>query len=430
MATKSKAGTLFRSTRAMVGALTAAFYVLPPVAHADHISTGKDVARLRPMMDMEGFLNFVHPGGEERTGWTDVRHAANDGSTFVDPRTGTALNTLIDNNLGYDWSDNTVKVDNKVLTIDTNQPAGPDGAIPKETANPSIARDYDFANEIYAQAGITIVNDGVRSVDFSTGNAAGNTVVTPPIGVADRDNIQANDREADPVINNWYGTTGISATGGALRGVTRAAGATSGTMVFDGAANDTLAHEIGHFLLGPNDFAAPDGPAHSNTDTDLMAQGSDRTLPTNATKGSGNSAPRDPGRMNGPLGTVDHFDEAVMLNGANIQQIQAIHAHASVITDDNGNAHGDRADFDWVEDNIFLEPTNVSNADFHPGAAPSPADFLVWEIALINDSDHEHRRADGNILHDHDDWGASSRSTISFAPSTSSLRLPATAIWM
>lgn len=479
--------------------------LLPATVNATHVSTATDVARLRTTMSMEGFLNFVRPGGEERTGWTDIRHPGNDGTSFRDPATGTRLNTLVDRGLGYDRSDNTVKVSNKVVTLDAPPPPGglPPGApTPEERAAAQIARDFDFANEAYAQAGISVLNVDTRDVDHSTGNAAGNVVVEAPVRIGrpipdEQDAIQAQNRfgatPAAPqgtttVVNNWYATRDSDGDRGITAPHANNTNASSGTMIFDGAVNDTFAHELGHFLLDNHRFDGWQGVfanaaipnftltfggqttaaiantatpadvqaalealpniapgqvtvtggtdagtyvvrfsgiagtitaagaavsnetrgAHSGTPTDLMAAGSIRAVPGAAVKGDGNNAPREPGRANGPLGSTNHLDETVKAGGAgaDLQQIQALHAGPYVQGDDNDHAHGDRADFDWVEDNIFLEPTDVSNADNHPGAAPDPADFLVWEIADINASDHVHERTDGNIAHDHDAWGA------------------------
>jgi len=469
-------------------------------ARGTHIPTTRDVAGLRSPMPFEGYLAFDHSaasglpggGGEERTGWTDVRHPGNDaygGATSV-------LATLRDTTLGYDISDNLVKVDNKRVTVD--------GAAGDQAPAPDIARDYDFAGEAWAQAGISVLDVGVRDVDFSTGNAAGNTAVSLPVDVADRTVIQAANRAAAPVVNNWYAPTGTTGNPGTLRGVTRRpTSATDGVMIFDNAANDTFAHELGHYLLDDHRFApytalrirtdvsggtftltfdgqttAPiphdataaqvqaalealsnlspgdvtvsrrdtppgtqytvrtsasgaltaDGAAltggagtaanratvaagdttHSATADDLMAFGSLRNLPGTTPKGDGNPAPRDPGRENGNLGSVDHLDETVQLNGTGpaLSQIEAVHRSPSVQEDDNGRTHGDKADFDWVEDNGVLEQVTTSG-DNHPGV-----DFLLWEInpQAVDDSEHRHdgsntTSASDDTAHDHDGWG-------------------------
>jgi hypothetical protein len=352
-------------------------------AFGSHIPTALDQNAVRTVMPNEGYLSFhsVVPFGEERTGWTDTRHPANDGTNFAFMR---------NHHIGYDRSDKFVQVHNKVTTI--NRAMGGGG----ETADPNIPRDYDFANEVWAQAGLSVFSTGIQHVDHSTGNAAGNNVVTSTVNPADRTMIQGQNRTAAPVVNNWYATTGVDNTGGALRGVARAPTAnatTHGTMIFDNPANDTFAHELGHFLLDSHQFNNPGDTAHSPMNRDLMASGgAGRVLPGLGTKGDFNTAPRDSGRQNGPnLGTVDHLDAQVRLGAPpppGISQIQAVHTSAFAQQNFNLSA-GDRADFDWVEDNGHLE--NIPGADIHPAL-----DFLVWSIGPIG--------APGHAGHDHDNW--------------------------
>jgi hypothetical protein len=88
---------------------------------------------------------------------------------------------------------------------------------------------------------------------------------------------------------------------------------------------------------------------------------------------------------------VDHLDAEVRLGAApppGISQIQAVHTSAFVQRNHNLLA-GDRADFDWVEDNFYLE--NIPGADTHPAF-----DHLVWSIGPIG--------APGHAGHDHDNW--------------------------
>lgn len=373
-------------------------------AVAEHITGTRDHAGVRNQLGpTQGYLSYhlQAPFGEERTGWTDVRHPANDGSTFVDPNSGQQLKDLKDTSLGYDRSDFFVDVNNKIVTID-RAPGTPGGGT--ETANPNIPRDYDFANQIWAQAGISVLNTGVQNVDHSTGNAAGNNVVQSPVNIGppfpdDQDMIQAQNRQASPVVNNWYATSGVDSNGGVLRGITTPpTSATDGTMIFDNAANDTFAHELGHYLLDGYEFTNPGDTAHSPLANDLMASGSlPRNLPTAAQKGQGNTAPSDPGRPNGAnLGKVDHLDANVRLNGmgAAVGQIQAVQESAFVQRNPhptNALLFGDRADFDWVEDNFNLERAG-GNADNHPGAF----DDMIWKIGPTAGSAHPG--------HDHGNW--------------------------
>src|SRR5262249_12247929 len=66
----------------------------PPPAAANHIG-GPDLDMTRRQWVGQGYLRYVNTG-EERTGWTDVRHPALDGT--------------VDNLRGFDWSDNQVIV--------------------------------------------------------------------------------------------------------------------------------------------------------------------------------------------------------------------------------------------------------------------------------------------------------------------------------
>lgn len=389
--------TIKWTTRVGFRALTAAAGLATgtPSASAAILSYNLDIVNVRNELgEDEGYLSYRHAGptfnGEERTGWTDIRHPANDGTNFTN---------LVDTNLGYDRSDFSVRVSNKIVTV--NKQVGPG----TETGVANIPRDFDYANQIWAQAGISVFSTEVRNVDHSTGNAAGNPVVTSPISTSgpspdDIDLIQgtAANRAAAPVVNSYYTT--IANSGAGLRGITSPpAGfpASSGIMQFNSAVADTMAHELGHFLFDRHRFANAD-PAHSPTNTDLMADGDIRLLPNANQKGDGNDAPSHPGTPRGNIGGVDRLNAPVKLNGAgpDLTQIEAVHLSASVAHVDNGFRYGDVADFDWVEDNIRLETagrTGFDNlADNHDGV-----DFMVWEIANIAPSPH--------TGHEHDDWG-------------------------
>ncbi len=343
-------------------------FVAPAPAKAVHIARSLDIPGVRgAIAPNEGYLSYhlFSPFGEERTGWTDIRHPAMDGT--------------IDKTLGYDRSDFSVSVNNIIVT---DQPGN--------TATPKLNRDFDFANQIYAQIGISVVSTGAANFPYNN--------VTFPIDFDERTIIQGQNRQADPVVNNYYVKSTINGDRGITRSPTAFAGppATYAISVTDSAANDTFAHELGHFLLDQHQFNNSGDTVHSSNASDLMASGSlPRKLPSNNQKGQGNTAPGDPGlRPIGNLGIVDHFDESVKLNGmgSDINQIEAMHRSPFVQhTRDNGFTYGDRADFDWVEDNIPLELATTTG-DNHPGI-----DFMVWQIGPIAPSPH--------IGHDHDDWG-------------------------
>lgn len=112
-------------------------------------------------------------------------------------------------------------------------------------------------------------------------------------------------------------------------------------------------------------------------------------------------APRQPGRQNGPnLGVVDHFDALVRLGGAGgFNQIRAVHESPFVRRDTtppggpndpdlSGFTYGSLADFDWVEDNLFLALAG-GKADNYPGV-----DSLEWEIPIADLGAPDHTRHD------------------------------------
>lgn len=360
-----------------------------PSARASHVPSDKDVPGIRTPLPEQGYLQFTPAGfanGAERTGWIDIRHPAY------------ASINVTDTSLGYDRSDRIIQVHNKIVSVDLQGVPG----VPL-SANPNILRDYDFAGQIYAQAGISVLSTGTQLVDHTSTNTQGNTPVEEPIVVGtpfpdDQDKIQLQNRQAAPVVNNYYAPIGEDQNGDPLRGVAAPPTnfpAQSGVMVFDSAANDTFAHEVGHFLLDNHQFNNPGNTAHSPNPTDLMADGTPRVLPGNTQKGDGNTAPADPGRPNGNLGTTSRFDDAVKLGGAgaDIHQINAIMASPFVQATSNASA-GSRADFNFVEDNIYLE-TLGGAADDNPGF-----DFLVWGIGPVPASNHT---TSGG--HDHGNWG-------------------------
>ncbi|MCC5640413.1 PEP-CTERM sorting domain-containing protein [Nostoc sp. CHAB 5844] len=346
-------------------------FVMPESAKAAQISRSLDIPGLRgALAPNEGYLSFRHFSpifnGEERTGWTDIRHPVLDGT----------VNTT----LGYDWSDFRVNV-RSTIVVDKNG----------VSAAPNARRDFDFANQIYAQIGISVIQ--AESVTTRYGN------VDYPLNTgAEDDAVKSASRSANPrTVNNYYVR---NYTNAGLRGLTspptRFPGM-NGIGIADGAANDTFAHELGHFLLdqpGVFTFNNPGDDIHSPNANDLMASGSTRNLPSNNQKGQGNTAPRDPGlRPIGNLGSVSHFDAPVQLRGMgnNIEQIEALHRSPFVQRADNGFTSGDRADFDWVEDNINLELTTTTG-DNHRGT-----DFMIWEIGNIAPSAH--------TGHNHGNWG-------------------------
>jgi len=358
-------------------------------------------ANLRTSMIKEGYLSFRHSGptfnGEERTGWTDIRHPAYFGGAG-----GPQILTIDPNGIGYDRSDFHVDVRN-IIVKDANG----------VEANPNIERDYNFANQIYAQLGISVLNAGNVSATYNN--------ITFPISSEEVNLILAANRATSVTVNNYYirdfdnNPNPQSNPPSGTFGLTKSPedSLNHGLLIIDparGARTDTFAHELGHFLIDDQRFAGNNGcnTVHSGVATDLMACGGTRTIPGEQQKGSGNTAPSAPGQKVGNIGGLSLFDgEKLRPKGStgafDIPQIAGIFDKASdgnsyVQRQDNGFTHGDRADFDWVEDNIPLElagagPGGDNLADNHDGV-----DFMIWEIGNIAASSHP------NPDHDHGDW--------------------------
>lgn len=361
---------------ALPAAVVFAYVSIASVAHGTHI-TVRDVDDFRDRLVLEGYLDFGTFGkpGEERSGWTDIRHPAYLANTPL---------AVTDRKLGFDRSDRQVKVHNKVVTVSNQAP------------NPQMLRDYNYAGQIYAQAGISVLSTGTQGENF--GFLVDLPVNTTGVLGSEQDTIQRFFRQSAPIVNNYYvksleRSTVFSTT--PLDGSTiqpSDSATTHGIMIADiplvGDA-DVFAHELGHFLLDSARFSGAD--VHSPIATDLMAVAGVRTTPTASSK-YGLSAvdpnggpPRQPGRQNGPLlGGVDHFG-AALDNASN--QISNLVNSPFVIHEDNIHA-GDRADFDWVEDNFYLEQIG-GKADNHPGF-----DKMIWSIGPIStphpDPDHDH----------------------------------------
>jgi|CXWL01.1.fsa_nt_gi hypothetical protein len=385
-------------------------------ALATDIPPGLDIDSVRSGLQNQGYLSFhrsFEPLGEERTGWTDVRHPAYFAGGVAVP------NMLVkDNRIGYDRSDKSISVQNVIVRdkrgVDTN---------------PNIARDYNFANAAYSQIGISVINAGnvvgvYNNVDFA---------IDGPANVATSEDvlIRAANRAADPIVNNYYiqsfsdGTRGwgpgpqFVAPQAAVNGGQGWAGR-SGIVVSDAAnsVNDTFAHELGHFVIDDHGFNGGDR-FHSTANTELMASGGlPRLIPALTPKSPINDAPKQVGRPIGALGGRSRFDVnsvckwtinagAGACNPApfNINQPNSIYAPefngVSYVQVTHNLSAGDRADFDWVEDNTILEQFgNVPNTDPAYGRTdnhPGPGDFMVWEIGAT--------AASNQAGHDHGAWG-------------------------
>jgi len=127
--------------------------VIPMIAvHslAYQIDPTKDVVGLRGRMSKnEGYLSYAFtftPYGEERTGWTDIRHPAQATLAGQPNATDTAI--------GYDRSDHFVNARTTILT-DTAGNIAPSGGIPD---------DFHFANKAWAQAGLSVIEVATRPI--------------------------------------------------------------------------------------------------------------------------------------------------------------------------------------------------------------------------------------------------------------------------
>jgi len=357
-----------------------------------HVPVLLDMAGTRTPLANEGLLahrsaaiGAIGGQGEERTGWTDVRHPAHFAS--ADP----ALNiTTTDNDFGYDRSDKFVEVNNVIVTDSAGTAAGP-----------SIERDFDFANQIYAQIGLSVLNEANVAANYPA--------VTFPLSNAEVATLRAANRAAAPVVNNYYATSFDNGRFGTTASLEDSPD--HGTVLADTARNDSFTHELGHFLVDEHRFDNGGASVHSPNATDLMASGGTRTIPGATTKSAANSAPANPGVPNGNLGGTSRFD-ALMNDGAggpfNISQTDAIftvptgvpanptapnpfvtHRDDSVHSHpDNGRTHGDAIDFKWVEDNLRIDETSADNH------ATGAADPLLFHISPLDQPnailDHNH----------------------------------------
>jgi hypothetical protein len=361
------------------------FLSQPLPVHATHITlAGRDI--LRPPMLNEGYLSFHHAGpttfnGDERTGWTDIRHPA--------------LDRTVDNRRGYDWSDFQVTV----RTHNVNAPGG------NSTVTGALRRqDFNVANAIYAQAGVTVRHE--ENVTIIGNNITADAMGNP--SVASLSDLFGTSRSRNgTTVNAYYVDDLPSRTRGVALPPQSFPTRNSGFAVSDetrtqaGNGTSTFSHELGHFLLDRHRFAAADN-WHSTAADDLMLV---RPLhPGLAAKDGGTFGLREPGRANGNIGTHSHLGANVrhLAGGAAITQIDAMHRSPFVQHADNGFTHADVADFDWVEDNIHLEQAGNDTVNYrgdnHIRPPGNQRDFLLWEIANIAPSRH--------TGHDHDAWGA------------------------
>jgi hypothetical protein len=211
---------------------------------ADHLG-GVDVAGIRTKLDnKEGYLRYDldrEKGrfGHEWSGWVDVRH----------PSLAGPKNTV----LGYDRSDRFVKLQTTILKDNT-------GAV----AEADRVNDFHFANKAFGyQAGVTVLETATRTVvspaagkpntfDFPLTHGLGPQAGLPK----EEQSIMANNNAGPPVIDIYYAKSLASGAlaetfyptflGGAKDDGLFMANYNAATKA--NKANDTLGHELYHFL--------------------------------------------------------------------------------------------------------------------------------------------------------------------------------------
>jgi hypothetical protein len=387
--------------------------IIAEAAYATHIPTGTDRSFLRPPMPLEGYLHFDHSaatglpdgGGEERTGWTDIRHPALDGT--------------LDTRRGYDWSDNQVVVLTHNVRVDP-----PAGAAGDTTVTAALRRqDFDVTNAAYAQAGITVRQEANNTILGNDIVANARRDVEPSLSTLFGNNRSANAR----TINEYYvdnipldfegyalppnyaanggaaGLPNVYNNGFAVPDTTRnIANPNPPPAILPNSGSATFPHELGHFLLDDNRFTTGN-TFHSRRGDDLMLASPLDPDPAAYKIEAEMFGLREPGQHVGNIGTHTHLTENVtnLAGGPAMTQTEAMYRSPFVQRDDNGLLHGDRAEFDWVEDNKALE-TATTRGDNHPGV-----DLLMWEIGPITTTDHQHNggRVDVAFDHMHDGWG-------------------------
>ena len=343
-------------------------------SHAINIPTSLDLDIVRPPMPNEGYLHFID-GGEDLTGWIDTRNPAF--YNGADRRSTTVTNTTNPGGIGYDRSDFQVRVQNVIVTDKNGVTAGANQA--------SIERNFNFANQIYRQLGISVLSTG--NIDAAYNN------VTFPVDInsfAEVNKLWAANRPAGNTVPNYYVRDFTPAAGGVaggpnLPGVVNNNG---GTAVGDVHFPDALAHEVGHFLLDNSRFNNPDN-LHSPVLTDLVCGTLQCMFPNDNVKSTLNTqfqrlngAPSQPGQKVGGIGGLDQFSAPVGPMGGpfTTAQIDAIYSSASVLRTDHGATFGDRADFNFVEDNIPLEEAAARTGSNQRMVNHTGFDFMVWQI--------------------------------------------------
>lgn len=381
---------------------------------------------LRTPLANEGLLHFVSGAttGAERTGWIDVRHPVT-GNLDLNSLPTDPINTdinhgaLKDDELGYDRSDNFVSVDNKYVNanfVNIFQTS-------LREASPQIARDFNHANQLWAQAGLSVFNVGTKIADWT---ASGDP--SAPFNADERSLIQglSGDRNTDPtVVNNYYAWQGDKSGEGTYYGGVALpkffSSTSSGFMVFDEARTDAFAHELGHFIL--NNWAFLKDPAkglssdlavHSPRDSDLMTDGGPKPTPTSLKQGGQTTA-----FLNSPVGFSGTITDQTLAVYNTSPEPLSLTPPSTYYVQQNANndaSYGDRVDFHWVEDNRNLSGASFSaitsstfihrRPDFNEGTEP-----MQWGVGALSP-------APSTAGHDLDDWLSGGESVLSLGAFT------------
>jgi hypothetical protein len=212
---------------------------------------------LRQPIGGEGYLEYQPTPasarfGEEYTGWVDIRHPARDGTTQTfDP---------------FDYTNRFVNVKTIIVTDNAGVEARPGG----QAANTGIGvrRDFDYANKIWMQAGMSVIREGGGAITMNGMNGAPNRAW--PANDATLDALNALQRSPNASTVNMYylkdGSTGAPAQFGG--NVPR----NDGINMADAAVNNTFAHELGHMILngGAQHYEIAGNTSHSGDRTNLM----------------------------------------------------------------------------------------------------------------------------------------------------------------
>jgi hypothetical protein len=342
--------------------------------------------------------------GHERSGWTDGRHPAR-------------LTGVTDGTLGYDVSSLTVKTHTWEAALKGLN--GLEYGSRAATDSQRILEDFDVANAVFSQIGVSVINEhDSRTLIYDGGSADPNEPLkihlseapSPLPGLLHQHVLNNPHRAQSPIINSYYISEFAQGEFGKPLAITVPPNGSSpiaGLLIGNERNEITYAHEVGHFLLGSSDvegveYRHEDDPSgnHSTENRNLMEASADRPI------GSGinvrkhphwNSAIASYGKVTGTLDMYGRLSDEVYLDldsdrkfdvgETKISQEQAMHLSTYIANQPQNSAFAERADLYWVEDSYLLE--GLDRADLRKGA-----DTLVWGLGSLkvppsnSDADH------------------------------------------